>query len=79
MIESLLFGHSEILDFSSAYHMHIHGQIENKNLTALIDTGAPGFTLASRSLCYQLKISPIPHASAITLLGSERKRESYIT
>lgn len=72
-------GHAGISDLSSTRHMYIHGQIENENLTALVDTGASGFAFVSRSLCDRLKLTPLPLASPITLVGFEGKRESCIT
>ena len=72
-------GHVGLSDLLSSRHMYIYGQIDNKNLTALVDTGASGFAFASKSLCDRLNLSPNPLSSAIALVGFEEKRKSFIT
>ena len=72
-------GHAGISDLSSSRHMYIHGQVENKNLTALVDTGASGFAFVSRSLCNRLNLKPQPLPSSIALVGFEGKQGPCIS
>ena len=69
MLESLTVGHVGNSDFSSFRHMFVHGQIENKNVNALVDTGASGFAFVSKSFCDHLHLSPISLPSSIALVG----------
>ena len=59
--------------------MYIHGQVENKMITSLVDTGASGFAFASQSLCDLLHLTPIALSSPISLVGFEGGQGSHIT
>ena len=72
-------GHAGISDLSFARHMYIHGQVENKMITSLVDTGASGFAFASQSLCDLLHLTPIALSSPISLVGFEGGQGSHIT
>lgn len=59
--------------------MYVHGQIENENVIALVDTGASGLAFVSRALCDRLNLNPIPLSSPIALVGFEGTKNSNIT
>ena len=59
--------------------MYVYGQIANKMITALVDTGASGFAFASQSLCDRLHLVPVSLPSPIALVGFEGKQGSHIT
>ena len=69
MLESLSVGKADITDQSSSRHMYVHGQIENENVIALVDTGASGLAFVSRALSDRLILNPIPLSSPIALVS----------
>lgn len=59
--------------------MYIHGQVENENVVALVDTGASGLAFVSQALCNRINLQPIPLSAPIALVGFEGTKNSEIT
>lgn len=59
--------------------MYIQVRIENKDLIALVDTGASGVAFVSESLCQRLNLPHQVISPPISLTGFEGGRESLIT
>ncbi|KAI0992907.1 hypothetical protein K3495_g15276, partial [Podosphaera aphanis] len=59
--------------------MYISAKVGNKNLVALVDTGASGFAFVSTNLCDRLHLKSQALESPIAILGFEGKSSSRVT
>lgn len=78
-MKSLTVDNTGLSDSFFSRHMYIQVRIENKDLIALVDTGASGVAFVSESLCQRLNLPHQVISPPISLTGFEGGRESLIT